>query len=241
MNNNQNKTNPFCNRLLKSKLKIKDINMDKFNIEDGGHDSGSCNISDINSILPFCLGKKVNKTPKDETSNRMTKMSNPFTSNANRSIKGQKDLKSHHKNQDKPLKQKEFILHEFRKPERYFSVNHNQFNIESKIEHNRRYQPVSSFELKLSKELQRISQAYKKDDIRKLMYKSETLAAFYQLKPKYEMYRDVKWIENRFMGRTFKAKLLPINYKTKDNMNKLAKRFYNHSCYLLQIKPYLND
>lgn len=234
MNNSQYKNNPCSNRLLKIKLKLKDINMKKLDIDDGSY------YYDINSFISACLNQKNIKSPRNETSNRLTKVSNPLSSRFNRQIEGHQG----NKGEQHQLKQKgEFVVHEFHKPKQLFSVNLNQFNIANKIKQNKHYQPVGSFELKLSKELQRISNSYKKDDIRTLWYKNETLDAVFRLKPRYEMYRDVKCIENRFSGKKFKFKLLPINYKAKDNMNKLAKRFYNHSCHLLQTKQilYLNN
>ena len=44
--------------------------------------------------------------------------------------------------------------------------------------------------------------------------------------PLYEIYKDLKVIENRYVGSKYKFKLLPLYNKKLSNLDKLAEHFY---------------
>ena len=44
--------------------------------------------------------------------------------------------------------------------------------------------------------------------------------------PLYEIYKDLKVIENRYIGSKYKFKLLPLYNKKLSNLDKLADNFY---------------
>ena len=45
--------------------------------------------------------------------------------------------------------------------------------------------------------------------------------------PLYDIYKDLKVIENRYVGSKYKYKLLPLYNKRLSNLDKLAEKFYN--------------
>ena len=94
---------------------------------------------------------------------------------------------------------------------------------------NFRYQPLSSFEQKLSKQLGRISNKYTEIKNRKFFNKSNiNTELFWQNFPDYEIYRQLKEFETRkeIPYRFPKPKLKPLIYNKKDKLTKLAKNLY---------------
>ena len=94
---------------------------------------------------------------------------------------------------------------------------------------NFRYQPISSFELKLSKQLSRISNKYTQIKNRKFFNKqTENTNLYWQNFPDYEIYRQLKELETRKeIPLTFpKPRLKPLICNTKDRLGRLAKNLY---------------
>ena len=94
---------------------------------------------------------------------------------------------------------------------------------------NFRYQPLSSFEQKLSKQLGRISNKYTEIKNRKFFNKSNiNTELFWQNFPDYEIYRQLKVLETRKeIPYGFpKPKLKPLIKNKKDKLGKLAKNLY---------------
>ena len=48
-----------------------------------------------------------------------------------------------------------------------------------------------------------------------------------EILPIYDIYRDLKEIENRYIGSKYKFKLLPLYNKRITNLDKLADKFYS--------------
>ena len=94
---------------------------------------------------------------------------------------------------------------------------------------NFRYQPISSFELKLSKQLSRISNKYTQIKNRKFFNKqTENTNLYWQNFPDYEIYRQLKELETRKeIPLAFpKPRLKPLICNTKDRLGRLAKNLY---------------
>ena len=94
---------------------------------------------------------------------------------------------------------------------------------------NFRYQPLSSFEQKLSKQLGRISNKYTEIKNRKFFNKSNiNTELFWKNFPDYEIYRQLKVLETRKeIPYGFpKPKLKPLINNKKDKLGKLAKNLY---------------
>ena len=94
---------------------------------------------------------------------------------------------------------------------------------------NFKFQPISSFELKLSKELGRISNGYTQIKNRKFFNKqTENTNIYWQNFPDYEIYRQLKELETRKeIPLAFpKPRLKPLICNTKDRLGKLAKNLY---------------
>ena len=94
---------------------------------------------------------------------------------------------------------------------------------------NFRFQPLSSFEQKLSKQLSRISTRYTEIKNRKFFNKQNgNTDIYWQNFPDYEIYRQLKELETRKeipFGFT-KPRLKPLVINTKDKIGKLAKNLY---------------
>ena len=94
---------------------------------------------------------------------------------------------------------------------------------------NFRYQPLSSFEQKLSKQLSRISNKYTEIKNRKFFNKqSGNTELYWQNFPDYEIYRQLKELETRKetpFGFT-KPRLKPLINNKKDKIGQLAKNLY---------------
>ena len=92
-----------------------------------------------------------------------------------------------------------------------------------------RYQPISSFEQKLSKQLSRISNKYTTIKNRKFFNNQLTSTNLYwQNFPDYEIYRQLKELETRnaFPYAFTKPRLKPLISQHKDKLGLLAKNLY---------------
>ncbi len=94
---------------------------------------------------------------------------------------------------------------------------------------NLRYQPLSSLEQKLSKQLSRLSNKYTSMKNRKFFNNQLTNTNLYWMNfPDYEIYRQLKVLETRkeFPYSFTKPKLKPLIYQKKDKLGVLAKNLY---------------
>ena len=94
---------------------------------------------------------------------------------------------------------------------------------------NFRYQPLSSLEQKLSKQLGRLSNKYTEIKNRKFFNKTNiNTELFWQNFPDYEIYRQLKEFETRKENPYGfpKPRLKPLIYNKKDKLTKLAKNLY---------------
>ena len=104
---------------------------------------------------------------------------------------------------------------------------------------NFRYQPLSSFEQKLSKQLCRISNKYTEIKNRKFFNKENgNTELFWQNFPDYEIYRQLKVLETRkeVPNGFTKPRLKPLINNRKDKLGKLAKNLY----YADQVERFKN-
>ena len=111
-------------------------------------------------------------------------------------------------------------------PKHFFAHARNQYVINNKVNLSHKYQPISSFEQKLIKEMSRISNRYKKNECRYNYYPNKNLELFWNSVSDFSQYKQLKQIENRFQGHQERGKLKPLICIKKDNLNKLANRLY---------------
>ena len=93
---------------------------------------------------------------------------------------------------------------------------------------NFRYQPLTSFELKLSKELGRINQNYTQIKNRKFFNKNDSTNLYWMNFPDFEIYRQLKELDTRKeipYGFT-KPRLKPLIINKKNKLGILARNLY---------------
>jgi hypothetical protein len=94
---------------------------------------------------------------------------------------------------------------------------------------NFRYQPISSFEQKLSKQLSRVSNSYNPIKNRKFFNNDlKNTELYWSHFPEYEIYRQLKELETRkeLPNAFTKPKLKPLICQNKDKLGILAKNLY---------------
>ena len=90
----------------------------------------------------------------------------------------------------------------------------------------REYNKISNFDEKFNKDLGKISNNYNKYNSRTRFTENPLLKKYMKVIPIYDIYRDLKEIENRYIGTKYKFKLLPLFNKRITNLDKLADKFY---------------
>ena len=104
------------------------------------------------------------------------------------------------------------------------------------------YNKISSFSEKLNRDLGNINNNYRNNMSRTRFTENPLMKKYMDIIPVYEIYKDLKQIENRYIGSKYKFKLLPLYNKRLSNIDKLADRFYreqnakNGLANLLQIQ-----
>ena len=88
------------------------------------------------------------------------------------------------------------------------------------------YNKISNFSEKFNKDLGKINNNYRNDLSRTRFTENPLMKKYMNIIPLYETYKDLKQIENRYIGSKFKFKLLPLYNKKLSNIDKLADRFY---------------
>lgn len=88
------------------------------------------------------------------------------------------------------------------------------------------YNKITNFEEILNKDLELINKTYGKTQSRTRFSKNPLLKKYMEMIPLYDIYKDLKVIENRYVGSKYKYKLLPLYNKRLSNLDKLADKFY---------------
>ena len=102
------------------------------------------------------------------------------------------------------------------------------FNYKKKVKNpNLVYNRITNFEEALNKDLELINKTYGKTQSRTRFSKNPLLKKYMEMIPLYDIYKDLKVIENRYVGSKYKYKLLPLYNKRLSNLDKLAEKFYN--------------
>jgi len=101
------------------------------------------------------------------------------------------------------------------------------FNYKKKVKFpNLVYNKINNFEEALNKDLEQINKNYGNIKSRARFSKNPLMKRYMEIIPLYEIYKDLKVIENRYVGSKFKFKLLPLYNKKLSNLDKLANSFY---------------
>lgn len=101
------------------------------------------------------------------------------------------------------------------------------FNYKKKVKNpNLVYNKISNFGEALNKDLEVINKTYGKTQSRARFSKNPLLKKYMEMIPLYDIYKDLKVIENRYVGSKYKFKLLPLYNKRLSNLDKLADKFY---------------
>lgn len=88
------------------------------------------------------------------------------------------------------------------------------------------YNQLPSFSEALNKDLGKINKNYGKIKSRTRFTENPLMKRYMEMIPVYEIYKDLKQIENRYIGSKYKFKLLPLYNKRLSNLDKFAERFY---------------
>ena len=101
------------------------------------------------------------------------------------------------------------------------------FNYKKKVKFpNLVYNKITNFEEALNKDLKQINKNYGTNQSRARFSKNPLMKQYMELIPLYEIYKDLKVIENRYIGSKYKFKMLPLYNKKLSNLDKLADNFY---------------
>ena len=101
------------------------------------------------------------------------------------------------------------------------------FNYKKKVKYpNLVYNKVTNFEEALNRDLEQINKNYGNIKSRARFSKNPLMKRYMEIIPLYEIYKDLKVIENRYVGSKYKFKLLPLYNKKLSNLDKLAENFY---------------
>lgn len=89
------------------------------------------------------------------------------------------------------------------------------------------YNPIGSFSEKFNKELARISRSYGKEESRGRFITNPVLEYYHDKIPYYDLYKDIKFIENRYAdNKRYKFKLLPLINTRLRNFDRLGAKVY---------------
>ena len=103
------------------------------------------------------------------------------------------------------------------------------FNFRKKIANPEvEYNKISSFSEKLNRDLKIINNNYGKTLSRPRFTENPLTKKYMEIMPTYEIYKDLKQIENRYIGSRYKFRLLPLYNKRLSNLDKLADKFYKN-------------
>ena len=92
------------------------------------------------------------------------------------------------------------------------------------------YNDIGSFNEKFNAELARISRTYGKEESKGRFVENPLLKSYRDSIPLYDLYKDIKFIENRYTdNKRFKFKLLPLVNAKLRNFDRLGERIYQNS------------
>ena len=194
--------------LISSQQNINNMNLKKENSQS--------EITDSNNYLNNKLQEEYKKILKSESMKKST-----YT---NTKIKYSYSNRSNKNTEHIIINSKEKVK---KRPNLMRNVHYRQ-NIK-KDNDNFRYQPISSFEEKLSKQLSRLSNKYTSMKNRKFFSNQLTNTNLYWMNfPDYEIYRQLKELETRkeLPNAFTKPRLKPLITQKKDKLSLLAKNIY---------------
>ena len=189
-----------------------------------------------NNLREKKLNKSVDK--KFLTINNMIMISDESLANKIKSLRKnfKKDLYFNRNNYGK-YKFTELGLNyplSFNKYKKYPDYNGNDleerrmFNYKSKVSNpNYNYTNIGSFNDKFNKDLSGISNFYGKEQAKGRFIRNPLISMFSKYIPNYEMYKDLKFIENRYTHKNkYKFKLKSLVNNSKNNFDRLANIIY---------------
>ena len=88
------------------------------------------------------------------------------------------------------------------------------------------YNKISDFSEKFNKDLGKINNNYGNIMSRTRFTKNPLMEKYMKVIPFYDVYKDLKQIENRYIGSNYKFRLLPLYNKRLTNIDRLADKFY---------------
>lgn len=103
------------------------------------------------------------------------------------------------------------------------------FNYRKKINNpEMEYNRISNFDEKFNRDLGEISNNYGDYISRTRFTENPLLKKYMEIVPVYDIYKDLKQIENRYIGSKFKFKLLPLYNKKLSRLDRIADTFYKN-------------
>ena len=103
------------------------------------------------------------------------------------------------------------------------------FNYKKKVKYpNLVYNKITNFEEALNKDLEEINKNYGTNKTRARFSKNPLMKRYMEIIPLYDIYKDLKFIENRYTDRNkYSFRLKPLINKSKNNFDRLANNIYN--------------
>lgn len=103
------------------------------------------------------------------------------------------------------------------------------FNFRKKIKYPKQiYSSIGNFEKSMNKELGKYSSSYGKDNSKARFIPNPLMQNYYNIIPIYDIYRDIKYIENRYVDNRFKYKMLPLVNAKLRKLDKLSEVVYKN-------------
>ena len=101
------------------------------------------------------------------------------------------------------------------------------------------YNRIGNFSEKFNRDLGEISNNYGNNVSRTRFIENPLMKKYMEIIPVYEIYKDIKQIENRYIGTKYKFKLLPLYNKRLSNLDKFADKFYKNQKNREELKSLL--
>ena len=101
------------------------------------------------------------------------------------------------------------------------------------------YNRIANFSEKFNRDLGEISNNYGNNISRTRFTENPLMKKYMEIIPVYEIYKDIKQIENRYIGTKYKFKLLPLYNKRLSNLDKIADKFYQNQRNREELKSLL--
>ena len=101
------------------------------------------------------------------------------------------------------------------------------------------YNRITHFSEKFNRDLGEISKNYGNNISRTRFTENPLMKKYMEIIPIYDIYKDLKEIENRYIGTKYKFKLLPLYNKRITNLDRLADKFYKNQRNREELKSLL--